>query len=312
MMLCATLMLLCAGDGVTVELPQAATVTGLEISVMEVAKVTGDSDHAVASVRSASLGYAPAPGYHRTLRADLIQASLRQALPGIDVNVTGAPRCRVTPATEVVLGDKLRAEASKALRAALLGLDAEARPEGSFPNIEVPRADEPVSIRVPVQRGKVFPGLRSIPIEVWVGGKLYRTVHGSFRVSIWKRQAVLKRAVNVGEPINASYFEVKRIPVGDAGGLQALGMYELAGAIALKPIPAGSVVTERDVHREVVMRRGDVVSVRIQKGAVTVTDVGMAGGDGRMGERVNVVLRSSGRELVAVVRGPKTLEVKIQ
>ena len=312
MMLCATLMLMCAGADVTVELPAKATATGLEISVMDIAAVEGADEGAVALVRAASLGYAPAPGFHRTLRADLVEASLRQSLPGIDVTVTGAPRCRITPATEVVAGDRIRAEASKALRAALVGLDAQARPEGVFPNVEVPKADAPAEIRVPLQRGRVFPGLRTIPIEIWVGGKLYRTVHSTFRVSIWMRQAVLKRAVNVGEALHAGLFEVRRMPVGDAGGLQALSMYELGGAVTLKPLPAGAVVTERDVHREVGVRRGDVVAVRIVRGSITVSDVGVAGGDGRMGERVNVVLKSTGRELQAVVRGTKTLEVKIR
>ena len=49
-----------------------------------------------------------------------------------------------------------------------------------------------------------------------------------------------------------------------------------------------------------------------QQSGVTVKDVGQAQSNGRMGERVRVQLRSSGVELLAVVRGPKLLEVKIK
>ncbi len=48
------------------------------------------------------------------------------------------------------------------------------------------------------------------------------------------------------------------------------------------------------------------------KGSVKVTDVGLAMADGRMGERVRVQLRSTGRELIAQINGPRTAVVKIQ
>ncbi|MEM6675321.1 MAG: flagellar basal body P-ring formation chaperone FlgA [Planctomycetota bacterium] len=311
MMLLATLTLLAAGD-VTVELPSNATAVGLEISVAEICEVKGADAETIARVGRASLGYAPAPGYHRTLRAGLVEASLRQSLPGIDITVTGAPRCRVVSATETVGGERIRAEATKAVRASLIGLDAEAKPEGSFPDLEVPHGEGAVEIRVPLDSTRVVPGLRTVPVEVWVGGNLYRTLHTTFRVSVWKRTAVLRRAVHPGEELHPGLFEEKRTPVGDAGGLHALRRDELIGAIALEPLAAGAAVFESDVRREVVVHRGDPVTVRIVRGPVSVTDVGVAAADGRMGERVAVVLRSTGRELVAVVRGRQTLEVKIR
>ena len=94
--------------------------------------------------------------------------------------------------------------------------------------------------------------------------------------------------------------------------MQALEPTELGGAVALRAIAAGTFITERDVHREVVMHRGDHVTVHVIKGNVHVKDVGVVSASGRMGERVPVVLQSTGRELTATVRGPKSVEVKIQ
>lgn len=71
-------------------------------------------------------------------------------------------------------------------------------------------------------------------------------------------------------------------------------------------------MTERDVKRVTLVKRGDLVQVAVRSGGVTVKDVGQAQSNGRMGERVRVQLRSSGIELLAVVRGPKLLEVKIK
>lgn len=308
----ATALLLLGGGSVSVNLPLEATSSGLELAVGDIATITGDDPSLVARVRSASLGYAPAPGYSRVLRADLIQASLRSALPGVELLVTGAPRCRVSPAVTVLTGAAIQAEAAKALRGSLIGIDANAVPEGTVADLQVPKG--PVEPRMVPKLGDLnrSPGIQLVPVEIWLGDSIFRSVHVSFRVSIWKRSAVLSRAVNVGDRLHAGLFEVKRIPLGEARDLQALTQAELGGAVALRPIPAGSIVVERDVHREVIVKRGDRVTVRLQKGSVRVSDGGVALADARMGERIRVQLGSTGRELLAEIDGPRSAVVKIQ
>lgn len=298
--------------GVTIELPSVSTSKGLDIQVAEIAKVTGDDPATVALVQAASLGYAPAPGYHRTLRADLVASSLRQVLPGIEIHVTGAPRCRVSPGIQLVKSIDMQAAAAVRLRDSLAGQDADAKFIGALPDLEVPISDEAPRIVVPPVQGSIFPGIRSVPVQVWLDGRIYRTVSADFEVAIWQRRAILRRAVGPGESLHAGLFEVKRVPVTDARGMQALAATELGGAVALKGMAAGTSITERDVHREVVMRRGDHVTVHVIKGNVHVKDVGIVSASGRMGERVAVVLQSTGRELTATVRGPKSVEVRIK
>jgi flagella basal body P-ring formation protein FlgA len=311
-MMILTALALAGLGGIAVELPSASTSKGLEISVAEVAKVTGEDAATVALVEAASLGYAPAPGYHRTLRADLIEASLRQSLPGVDIQVTGAPRCCVTPAVQVVKGIEIQAAAATKLRESLTGLDSEAKVTGPIVDLQVPTSDTAPRIVVPPFNQTTFPGIRTVPVQVWLDHQLYRTVHVSFQVTIWQRRAVLRRAINAGEPLHAGLFEIKRVAAGGAAGMNALSLEELGGAVALKSLAAGVAVSERDVHRQVVVHRGDHVTVRVVKGNVAVSDVGLAKVDGRLGERVTVILKSTGRELVGTVRGPQSIEVKIQ
>lgn len=310
-MIATTLLLLC-GSGVSVVLPAEAKSTGLEISVEEIAKVEGDDPAAVARVREASLGYAPAPGYHRTLRADLLSAALKRALPDVQVQVSGAPRCRVTCSTVTVKGTTITAEASKALRAALAGMDAEASPVLDLPDLLLPASETEPRLAVPLQPGRVFPGTREVPVEVWLGDRIYRTVSVRFDVTVWQRQAVLKQAVPAGVELVSGMFKVVRTPVASGAGLQCLELDQLAGAVANRALAAGSPIHERDVRRVTLVSRGDTVQVALRSGGVIVKDVGEAQSSGRMGERVRVVLRSSGRELLAVVRGAKLLEVKLK
>lgn len=301
------------GADVEISLPAAASCGGLEIHVEDIAAaVTGLDPEAVARVKAASLGYAPAPGYSRVLRADLVEASLRAAMPGVSVEVTGAPRCRVTPRTVVIKGSEVQAVAATELRKALVGLDASADLEGVVADIELPSGEVEPRIAAALPTRTIQPGLVNVQAQVWFGDRLYRTVSVGFRVKVWRRQAVLRRAVNAGDSLHAGLFEVKRVPIEDAIGLQALALDELAGAVTLRPLPAGGPVLERDVHRQVVVDKGDLVTVQLSKGAVKVTDVGVVVAEGRMGERVGVQLRSTGRQLIGVVRGPQLVEVKIQ
>lgn len=297
---------------VRVELPAAAHSTGLEIAVGDIATVTCADDALATRVRAASLGYAPAPGFSRTLRGDLVSSALRQAMPSVRVRVVGADRCRVTPKVTTIKGTALRAEAAVAMRAAIASLDAEARPAGDVPDLQLPAGEGEPRLVARASRGELFPGKRNVAVEVWIGERLYRTVQIPFELAVWERTAVLRRAINPREPLHAGLFEVKRVPLRDSRSTQALGLDQLAGAIAMKAMPAGAILTEHDVHREVVIRRGDQVTVTVINGAVRVTDVGVAKADGRMGERLRVELRSSGKELIAVVKGGRQVEVIIQ
>ncbi|MGD2016505.1 MAG: flagellar basal body P-ring formation chaperone FlgA [Planctomycetota bacterium] len=310
-MIATTLLLLC-GSGVTVVLPAEAQSTGLEISVDEIAQVQGDDQDVVARIREASLGYAPAPGYHRTLRADLLHAALRRSFPEVDLTFAGSPRCVVSCATTTIDGATITAEASKALRASLAGADAEARPILDLPDLIVPAASSAPRLVVSHRPDLLFPGTQEVPVEIWIGERLYRTVRVRFTVTIWQRQAVLKQAVPAGTQLIPAMFKVVRTPVTTGGGLQTLELPELSGAVANRALAGGSPVQERDVKRVTLVKRGDLVQVVVRSGGVVVKDVGEAQSNGRMGERVRVVLRSSGRELLAVVRGAKSLEVKLK
>ncbi|MEZ6014531.1 MAG: hypothetical protein R3F49_05415 [Planctomycetota bacterium] len=91
----ATLLLI--AGGVVVTLPEKAEVKGLEIKVASVATITADDPAIAARVAAASLGYAPAPGYHRVLRADLIQMDLRRTFPGSRSTCSGRTAVASTP-----------------------------------------------------------------------------------------------------------------------------------------------------------------------------------------------------------------------
>ena len=67
-MLTATLSTLLLASGITVTLPEETKVSGSEMKLGDIAVITGEDESLVERAKQLGLGYAPAPGYHRTLR----------------------------------------------------------------------------------------------------------------------------------------------------------------------------------------------------------------------------------------------------
>ena len=53
---------------------------------------------------------------------------------------------------------------------------------------------------------------------------------------------------------------------------------------------AGAIVTDRDVQRAQLVKRGDVVQILVKKGAITARSTAIAAQDGFLGDRVRVEL----------------------
>jgi hypothetical protein len=113
MMLLTTILL----GGLTVVLNPQATVRGTELTVGEIAEVRGEDTELVERIKSLELGWAPAPGYTRTLQRWQIEQKLQSGFPGTTLLVEGARVVRVTPLTQKITGTELRARAEAELRA---------------------------------------------------------------------------------------------------------------------------------------------------------------------------------------------------
>jgi flagella basal body P-ring formation protein FlgA len=307
-MLCTLLLV----GGVTITLAEKAEVKGLEISVAEVATVTTEDPADMTRVLNASLGYAPAPGYHRVLRADLVLFDLKRALPELRIEVRGADRCRVDPMIEVLDVERLWGLGSADLEELFRGTDASIKREGELAPIEVPQGETPLVLRTSLTSRTTDAGPKNVAVQLWVDGDLYRTVHLPFMVALREPRWVLKRPVAEGEVLSPSLFELKRVEVTGSASQHGLPVEALAGTVAARPLPASAVVTERDIQRPLVVRRNDLVTVLIRSGALEARDLGVATADARVGEAVRVKLQSNNREIVGRVVAAGLIEIVLR
>lgn len=294
--------------GVTVTLPMEAKVHGTEITLDEIATVTGEDAEAVARVASVELGYAPMPGYSRLFFAQRIEEIVERKT-GVDVTLTGDRACRAWPTTEVVAGTAFDAAARTELERLTAELDVEFELVQPARDLTVPSGTAPAAIEAFFDGEEVRTGMVGIAVRVLVDGEIYRTVWTNWRVSVFEKRSVLRRDVIAGERIGLDHFTQKRVVVPRVGGANPLGRQMVVGAVATRDLTADQVVTNLDVHRPVLLHRGDSILLQVRKGGITARVPAIARENGAVGDRVLVTLTGSEREMGAVVLSRDLVEV---
>jgi flagella basal body P-ring formation protein FlgA len=289
--------------GATVTLPMEAQVHGLSVELGELAAIDTADAALLDALSKLDLGYSPAPGHSRVLLAERIAAEIRRVLPDAKVALAGHAACRVRAAVSEIAAESIRAAAQAELVRLLGATDAELEPAGDIVAVEIPASEQGYELRARVTTRHFTTGAASVPVQVYVGGNLYRTVWTSWRLQVFETVPVLARTVEAGEAFRITDFERRRVPVSSAGVASSLAPEALVGAVAARDLVEGSVVTGHDVHRPVAVETGRTVVLEVKKGPIEARVAATARGSGAVGDRVRVTTLDGQRELTGVVVG---------
>jgi len=298
-----TALLLLAGVHVT--LPVEARVTGTEIRVGDVARVTGDDAAEVARVRDVSLGYAPAPGYSRLLNAVRIATEVREKAPDIDLIFDGVGACRVWPEVEALAGTRIEEIARAELERAFAGRDVTLTTTQPPADLSLPKGQHPAELRATLS-GDAHAGRVGVSVQVSVDGTPWRNVLTTWDVCEWQTCPVLTRAGQAGETIQPAMLEQRRVPVERETALQVA---HLVGARLSRTVEAGQALYATDVLREVLVQAGGSVLLEVRRGNVTARVPAVAEENGSLGDEVRVHPANGTRTLRARVVARDTARV---
>jgi len=308
----------CVVDGDVVTLADVVSLSGLSADVRKAAE-------------SARICDAPEPG--RDVEVTIGQ--IRRALPAAGLNparvcLAGAARCRVTRPASV--GTARNAE--KTGRKRPDSSDDNAWPEGCLAEairryfdqrlaylggtVEVrfsPACKAALSIRGDDLKFKIYPrssavlGLVSLEVEVTDARGRSRLIPVVAEVSLLREVVVARRAINRGAVIRQQdvRLEERRF-----NRLERIGLTDLAAAIgqqARRYIARGEMITARDIRPRPLVRRGEYVTVWLERAGLTLRASAKALQDGTYGQRIEVRAEPGGQVYTAVVTGPKTVRV---
>lgn len=303
----ATLLLLA---GVSVELPMEARVRGTEVTVGEIATVTGDDPAEVARVAAVRLGGSPMPGYSRLFQSGRLEARIEREA-GLDVRLVGHAACRVRPEVETIAEERLAAVAGAELRrlAEVHDVEFAMRPQGR--PLEIPLGDAPAELRSRLDERSLVSGTVSVPVEIVIDGAPWRTVWTTWDVALYESRTVLRRDVRAGERLGPDLFERRRVEVARPGAANPLGRQMVLGAVAARDLRADQMVTQLDVNRPVAIRRGDTLYLQARKGAVVARVPAVARENGAIGDRILVETLANGRQMSGLVLSQDLVEIDL-
>lgn len=125
---------------------------------------------------------------------------------------------------------------------------------------------------------------------------------------LWAEALVLKQGVARGEPLDASYFELRRtdfLRERDAVAATA----ELDGYAPKRALDAGSPLAWRDLEKRPLVLRGQQVEVTATDGALSISMKALALQNGALGDSITVRNPDSRRDFSGTVTGTNRVRV---
>lgn len=296
------LQLLLLTTGVSIELPAEAEAMGTKITLGEIATITAADPKTAESLSSIELGYMPAPGYSRTLQRWKVEQAVAISLPNLKVTWAGEPACRVAPAVEMVSATDLYETARTAVGELFEGKEVTIEATGTIDDASVPRGANAAVLRADMLSNAARPGAWSVPVRILVDNEPYRTVWIGLKVEVFAELPVLLKAAPKGTQLSASMFALRKVRLTEASS-QPLAINLLSNSVAVRAMPAGHVVTERDVERPLAVSSGGQVWIQIVHGHIRASVLGTAMQSGRIGDVITVQIESTGKEIKATVTG---------
>jgi len=241
------------------------------------------------------LGYAPAPGARRVLRAaEVARLAARRGL-----QVEGKEVCLERAAEPLTPG--------RVLEALRKSLDQEqARIEvADFSRYPVPQGE----LEFPLSGLAAPPAGVTAAVVVWRGRLRYE---GGRSLPVWARVRITvpgQRLVAVenlvpGKPVAPWQVKLERGEWFPSAEAPLVDVEEAAGKLPRRLIRAGSVLYARMLAPPREVERGQSVSIEVFSGAAQVKLTALAENGGRLGDTILVRNPVNGRKLAARVAGP--------
>lgn len=298
-----------AAPKVTVVVRPASDVSAESVTLGEIASIDGVDDAQADRLKSVPVCPSPLPGKSRKLTDDQIMTALKRAGLFETTGLLCPPEIAVVR-TSAVVGS---ADLLETVREYVLSTNTWSGTVTVEPAIAP--ADQTVptgalDLRVKAGRIAVRKGRNSIPVEIVIGDKVYRTVQVSVNVRLIVSVPVASKAIARSEAISSANVIMKERDVTTLPDDILTAMPEADWTASL-PISEGSILRKSWVSSPPAVLSGDPVLVVVSSGSVRVAEKGVAAQEGRVGDTIKVRLSGERREIRGTVSGPGLVEISI-
>jgi len=293
-----------------IELLPRVVVDDDPVLLGDIAHIRGQETTLVDELKKLVVGRAPLPGKTRQIETAYVVLRLKQNRIPVDQVVLNE-----TTSTTVVRNSTLvsRDQVKSVIRDALVrenlfqGRRGVVRDIRVADDLVVPPGD--LSFRVtfaeiPIRSNKI-----PVSVAVFVNGRQYRKIWASLLADILQEVVVLKHTMRRYQRITTEDIQLVDMNLVDIPKNAITSDQDILGKRITKSLLSGTVLRTDIVELPPLVKRGDIVTVKAVSGALQVTTLGKAKGNGRHGERIKIINIDTQKELYGYVVDAKTVKV---
>lgn len=300
------LMAAVAYASVTVSIPEQVTVESANLTLADLATLTGDDEDKIRQLSQWRLGSSPSPGHSLTLTPEIITMRLASsAIDLSDITWQIPSVITVTTASQILSGSLLSDQAVAAARQKLVGVDSEIKAQ-SVQDVTLPVGA--VDYKITFPSGIRFVGLTTALIPISVNQQHVTQTVVKLNVTVYQSVVVTARAFQQGEMVNPADLVLERRNVGPMSSYYT-DKAKAVGHVLTHAMAAGAVINDSVLAMPQVIKQGDLVSLVARNGNIEVMTTGRALQNGSVNQFIRVQNLQSKKMLSGKVIDSHTVDV---
>lgn len=290
-----------------VNLKESVTLSGETVTLGDVAEISYPNPRWEDVLRKLSLGVLPPPGGERIISPrEIYNRVVERRIPGLDyIYFSGAPSVRVQVEGVLLAREVVEEKIRSALRE-------------RFPwaeEIDVTLSGKDRIVFPSPEFGIVLPAI----LKPWgtqsatlVDESGTRDVEVRFTPLV--RRSVVRAARNLarGETLGEEDVTVQLEVLSPENEKALKDVADVLGKPLRRAVRAGEIVTPDALGKEVLVKRGDLVTLVAEYGGIVVTTTGKARGEGSLGDTIIVENLSSRKRVEGVIVDERTVQVVVR
>lgn len=295
--------------GVTVTVRSQAEVQNPEVLLRDVAVITGPDCALTRDLASIFITKAPKPGQKVRIRRSYLAHRLHSSgLPLDDVSLNLPEKVTVTRKSQTLNPGWVRrvfeayldrTEPYKSGEWELVSLKT-----GSPPKLPV----GDLTYRTMAQPS-ANPAQVNLTIYLSVDGREVGRIRVAGRLDLYIRAVVAARRLERGRKIKAEDIKLARVNLSQTRKGVLMDIGRAVGLVSRRGLQADQPILARDLIRDSAVKRGDMVTIVAESGALRVTAAGRAKQEGAVGDNIQVLNLGSKKILIARVVSSSTVSV---
>jgi len=302
-----------------------ATMAHAEITVAVGAEVSVNSDvltlGAIATLNGADattldslsrirLGFSPMPGNWRELDRGVIASQLQlNGFSSAAIRIQAPEKIRIFRASQMIDAEMLKTRLTDYIYANA-PWSAEEMTVGSISNPGTVAVSQGHLDMEFIPRGTCnYLGPETFIVQLRVDGQDSSRVLMTANIRVLRETLVASRTIQARELISPADVELRRMDISDTNGDVALNMDEVVGMEARGYIRPGQVISRRLVSMPLLVKRGELVSLKAVSDGFVIQTKGVAQQNGRKGDVIRILNPTSKKLVEALVTGPQAVEI---